>query len=84
MTKALQSFMFETGSLQTIHIVNVPFQSMANGFQSEVRFAHAVDILFVYSKFMHLTYRMNLRNDISKQGIYALFWNKKKGKSCTW
>ena len=55
MTKALQSFMFETGSLQTIHTVNVPFQCMANGFQSEVRFAHAVDILFVYSKFMYLT-----------------------------
>ena len=55
MTKALQSFPFETGSLQTIHTVKVPFQSMANGFQSEVRFAHAVDILFVYSKFMYLT-----------------------------
>ena len=55
MTKALQSFMFETGSLQTIHTVNVSFQSMANGFQSEVRLAHAVDILFVYSKFMYLT-----------------------------
>ena len=54
LTKALQSFMFETGSLQTIHTVNVPFQSMANGFQSEVRIAHAVDILFVYSKFMYL------------------------------
>ena len=49
MNKALQSFMFETGSLGTIHTVNVPFQSMANGFQSEVRFAHAVDILFVSS-----------------------------------
>ena len=48
MTNDLQSFMFETGSLQTIHTVNVPFQSSANGFQSEVRFAHAVDILFVY------------------------------------
>ena len=55
MNKALQSFMFETGSLGTIHTVNVPFQSMANGFQSEVRFAHAVDILFVSSKFMYLT-----------------------------
>ena len=57
MTKALQSFMFETGSLQTIHThtVNLPFHSMANGFQSEVRFAHAVDILFVYSKFMYMT-----------------------------
>ena len=55
MTKALQSFMFEIESLQTIHTVNVPFQSMANGFQSEVRFAHAVDKLFVYSKFMYLT-----------------------------
>ena len=55
MIKALQSFMFETGSLQTIHTVNVPFQSVANGFQSEVRFAHAVDILFVYSKFVYLS-----------------------------
>ena len=55
MTKALQSFMFETGSLQTIYTVNVPFQSMATGFQSEVRFAHAVDILFFYSKFIYLT-----------------------------
>ena len=55
MTKALQSFMFETGSLQTIHTVNVLFQSMANGFQSEVRFVHAVDILFVYSKFIYMT-----------------------------
>ena len=55
MTKALQCFMFETGSLQTIHTANVPFHCMANGFQSEMRFAHAVDTLFVYSKFMHLT-----------------------------
>ena len=57
MTKALQSFMFETGSLQTIHThtVNLLFHSMANGFQSEVRFAHAVDILFVYCKFMYMT-----------------------------
>ena len=54
-TKALQSFMFETGALQTIHTVNVPFRSMANGFQREVRFAHAGDILFVYSKFIYLT-----------------------------
>ena len=53
--KVLQSFMFETGSLQTIHTVNVPFLSMANGFQSEMRFTHAVDILFVYSNFMYLT-----------------------------
>ena len=53
MTKALQSFMFKTGSLQTIHTNNVPFKSMANGFQSEVRLAHAVDILFVYSKCMY-------------------------------
>ena len=77
MTKALQSFMTETGSLQTFYTVKVPFQSMANGFQSEVRFAHAVDIVFVYSKFMYLTKGVNLRHDISKQGIYALFWNKK-------
>ena len=55
MTKAPQSVMFETGSLQTIHTVNVSFQSIAKGFQSEVRFAHAVDILFVYSKGMYLT-----------------------------
>ena len=55
MTNALHSFMFETGSLGTIHTVNMPFQSMANGFQSEVRFAHAVDISFVSSKFMFLT-----------------------------
>ena len=47
--------MFETGSFQTIHTVTVPFQSMANGFQSEVRLAHAVDILFVYFKCMYLT-----------------------------
>ena len=55
MTKALQNLVFETGSLQTIHTVNVSFQSMANGFQSEKRFANVVDILFVYSKFMYLT-----------------------------
>ena len=55
MTKALQSFMFETGSLKTIHTVYVPFQSIINGFQSEVRFAHAVDVLFFYIKFMNLT-----------------------------
>ena len=47
--------MFETGSLQTIHTINVLFQSMANGFQSEVRFVHAVDILFVYSEFKYMT-----------------------------
>ena len=55
MTKALQSFMFETGSLQTIHTVNVLFQSVTNGFQSAVGFAHAVDKLFIYSKFMYMT-----------------------------
>ena len=27
---------------------------------------------------------MHLRHDISKQGIYGLFWNKKKRKTCTW
>ena len=47
LTEPLQSFMFETGYLQNIHTVNVSFQSMANGFQSEVRFAHAVNIVFV-------------------------------------
>ena len=58
MTKSLHSFMFEAGSLQTriyIHTVNVPLQSMANVFQSEVRFAHAADILFIHFKCMFLT-----------------------------
>ena len=31
--------------LRFIHTVYVPLQSMTNGFQSEVRFAHADDIL---------------------------------------
>ena len=51
---------------------------MANGFQSEVRFAHDADIFFVHFKFMFLTYEMSVRHDISKQGMYALFSNKKK------
>ena len=46
---------------------------MANGFQSEVRFAHAADILFVHFKFMFLEYGMSVRHDISKQGMYVLF-----------
>ena len=48
MTQGLHSFMFEAGSLQTkvyIYTVNVPVQSMPNGFQSKVWFAHAADII---------------------------------------
>ena len=61
--------MFEAGSLQSkyIHTVYVPLQSMPNGFQSEVRFAHAADILFFYFKFMYLTYEMSVRHDISNR-----------------
>ena len=54
---------------------------MANGFQSEVRFVHATDILFVRFKFMFLTYGMSVRHYISEEGVYALFSNKKiRGK----
>ena len=37
-----------------INTVIVPFQSLANGFQSEARFAHGADILFVHFKSMFL------------------------------
>ena len=33
--------------LRYIHNVNMPLQSMTNGFQSEVRLAHAVDYLSI-------------------------------------
>ena len=46
---------------------------MVNGFHSQVRFAHAADILIVNIKVMFLTYGMSVSHDISKQGIYALF-----------
>ena len=62
----------------------MPLQSMANGFQSEVRFAHAADILFVHFKFMFLTNGIRVRHDISIQGMYALSSNKKKRKICSW
>ena len=57
---------------------------MTNGFPCEVRYAHAADILFVHFKFMVLTYGMSVRHDISKQGVYALFSNKKKRKTFAW
>ena len=57
---------------------------MANDFQSQVRFAHAADILFVRFEFMFLTYGISVRRDISKEGMYALFSNKKKRKTCAW
>ena len=50
----------------------------ANGFQSEMRFAHAAGILFVDFKFMFLTYGISASHDITKQGMYALFSKKKK------
>ena len=53
---------------------------MANDFQSEVRFAHAADILFVRFKFMFLTYGMSVRRDISKEGIMHCFRTRKRGK----
>ena len=65
--------------LRYINTVNVPLQSMANGFQSEVGFAHAAGVLFFNFKFMFLTYGMGVRHDISKQGIYAFFRTRKKG-----
>ena len=33
--------------LRYFHNVNVPLQSVTNGFQSEVRFAHAADYLSI-------------------------------------
>ena len=61
-----------------IHTVNVPLQSMAYCFQSEVVFAHDADILFVHLKFMFLTYGMNVIHNITKNCMYALLKNKKK------
>ena len=58
----------------------MPLNSLANGFQSEVRFTHAGDILFVYFEFMFLTYRMSVRHDFSNLGIYVLFLNNNKRK----
>ena len=79
----LNTFQSFGPSFVRYHTVNVPLQSMSNGFQSKVRFASAADILFFRFKFMFLTYGMNVRHDISKQGMYALFSNKKKRKTCT-
>ena len=61
--------MFEAGSLQTkvYDTVYVPLQSMPNGFQSEVRFAHAANIFFFHFKFMYMTYEMSVRHDISNR-----------------
>ena len=64
--------------LRYIHTVYMPLKSMANGFQSEVRFAYVADILFVHFKSMFLTCGMSVRHYISKQCMYALFSNKKK------
>ena len=66
MTNGLHSscLMQDLCKLRYIHTVYVPLHSMANDFQSEVRFAHASDILFVHFEFMFLTYRMSVRHDI--------------------
>ena len=45
-----------------------------------MRLAHAGDILFVHFDFMFLTYRVSVRHDISKLGMYVLFLNKNKRK----
>ena len=86
MTKGLHSSCLKQDlcKLRYIHTVYVPLQSMPNGFQSEVRFAHAADILFFHFKVMYLTYEMSVRHDISKKVVYALFLNKKKKKTCVW
>ena len=69
--------------LRNIHNVNVPLRSMRIGFNGEVGFAHAAGILYVHLKFMFLTYRMSIRHNISKNGMYSLFKNKKKRETCT-
>ena len=53
---------------------------MTKGLHSEVRFANAVDILFVHFKSMFLTYGMSIRHDISQQCMYAFFRTGKRGK----
>ena len=53
---------------------------MTKCLHSEVRFAHAADILFVHFKFMFLTYGMSIRHDISKQCKYVFFRTGKRGK----
>ena len=58
-------------------------QNLANGSQGEVSFAQAADILFVHFKFIFLAYGLSVRHDISEQGTYTLFLNKKKRKTCT-
>ena len=57
---------------------------MTKSLHSEVRFLHAGDILFVNFKFMFVTYGMSTIHDISKQGMYGLFSNKKMRKTCSW
>ena len=80
MTKGLQSYMFEP-DLCKLKVYSL--ESMTNGLQSKLRFAHAADILFVHFKFMLLTYGMNVRHDLSKQDMYALF-SRKGGLTCAW
>ena len=51
---------------------------MAKGFQCKIGVKHVADTSFVYFKFIFLTYGMSAKHNISKNGMYALFSNKKE------
>ena len=51
---------------------------MTNGFQSEVRFAHAADILFFPFKFMFLTYTECVSDTIFQTGYVRFVFEQEK------
>ena len=62
------------------YTLTVPLQSKTNDFQSEVGFAHASDIYFCPFK-IHVS---DIRDEWLDMGMYALFYTKKRRKTCAW